>query len=156
MHNGLPNFHLLQSSKESPLTVVLDDLIFESGNNDEVADLFIKGSHHRNINVIVISQCLFFKSKHNRLLSLNSSAVVLMRNIRDPSSVQIFFRQVSPQNSKALYKAYERAMETKYGHFWLDFSQETPNILRYKSDIFSPFPTVWCQLDDRKDVALVT
>ena len=45
------------SSDTRPKLVVIDDLMRESSNNT-VADLFTKGSHHKNISVIFITQNL--------------------------------------------------------------------------------------------------
>ena len=55
-HEGLPQNEDF-SSDPRPKLVVIDDLMRESSNNT-VADLFTKGSHHKNISVIFITQNL--------------------------------------------------------------------------------------------------
>lgn len=40
--------------------IVLDDLMSLSAKNPMINDLFTKGSHHRNLSVIVLSQSLYF------------------------------------------------------------------------------------------------
>ena len=53
-----PSFHTL---------MVIDDLQNELFDNLELANLFTKGSHHRNISVIFLQQALFNKGKFSRL-----------------------------------------------------------------------------------------
>jgi len=43
----------------SPKLVIINDLIRESLSCDLIVDLFTKGSHHKNLSVILISQNLF-------------------------------------------------------------------------------------------------
>ena len=64
---------LLQSLDRRQRTlVVIDDLMSESGNNTKVTELFTKGSHHRNLSVILILQNLFYKGREMRTISLNA------------------------------------------------------------------------------------
>ena len=49
---------------------ILDDLMRES-SSDVILDLFTKGSHHKNISVIFITQNVFHKGKVLRDISLN-------------------------------------------------------------------------------------
>jgi len=46
-----------------------DDLLNEVYSKD-VCDLFTKGSHHRNISVILITQNLFHQGRFSRYISL--------------------------------------------------------------------------------------
>ena len=39
--------------------IILDDLMAQSGKDKRVADLFTRGSHHRNLSVIYIVQNIF-------------------------------------------------------------------------------------------------
>jgi hypothetical protein len=54
-HRGIPDF---DKASNGPRFVVLDDLLNEAYSRD-MCDLFIKGSHHRNIIVVLITQNLF-------------------------------------------------------------------------------------------------
>jgi len=47
----------------SPKLVIIDDLIRESSSCDATVDLFTKSSHHKNFNVILISQNLFYQRR---------------------------------------------------------------------------------------------
>ena len=49
----------------------------------EVCNLLTKGSHHRNISVILITQNLLHQAKYCRDSSLNAKYIVLLKNTRD-------------------------------------------------------------------------
>jgi ABC-type dipeptide/oligopeptide/nickel transport system ATPase subunit len=82
-HVGVPKF---QNEKGKPRLVVRDDLI-NSAYSRDVCDLFTKGSHHRNISVILISQNLFHQGKYCRDISLNAKYLVVFKNVRDKNQV---------------------------------------------------------------------
>lgn len=78
-HQGVPKFD--NASGESKL-VILDDLLNDVYSK-EVCDLFTKGSHHRNISVILITQNLFHQGRYCRDISLNAKYLVVFKNVRD-------------------------------------------------------------------------
>ncbi|RWS00550.1 hypothetical protein B4U80_03673, partial [Leptotrombidium deliense] len=41
--------------------IILDDMMAEASENQFICDLFTKGSHHKNISVILILQKIFYK-----------------------------------------------------------------------------------------------
>ena len=43
--------------------IIVDDLMTKSGKDKRIADLFIKGSHHRNLSIIYIVQNIFHQAK---------------------------------------------------------------------------------------------
>ena len=51
---------------------ILDDLLNDAYSSGLVCDLLTKGIHHRNINVILITQNIFHQSKHCRDISINA------------------------------------------------------------------------------------
>jgi len=57
-HQGLPNIEGFDGRE--PTLVIIDDLMQET--NDTVANMFSKGSHHRNISVVFLAQNLFPKN----------------------------------------------------------------------------------------------
>jgi hypothetical protein len=58
--------------------IILDDLLNEAYSGI-VCDLFTKGSHHRNLIVILITQNRFHKGRHCRDISLNAKYLVLLK-----------------------------------------------------------------------------
>jgi len=91
----------------------------------DVCDLFTKGSHHRNISVILISQNLFHQGRFCRDISLNAKYSVALRNVRDKSQFQYLAKQEHRDDSDSLYKAYLEATERAHGSLILDFAQDT-------------------------------
>ena len=57
--------------------LVIDDLMHEA--NEKVAQIFTKGSHHKNISVLFLTQNIFHSSKHSRTINLNSHYLVLFK-----------------------------------------------------------------------------
>ena len=60
--------------------IVIDDLMSEASNDKRICDLFIKGSHHRNLSVICLVQNLYYQGKESRTMSLNSQYLVVFNN----------------------------------------------------------------------------
>ena len=46
--------------------IVLDDVMAQSSKDKRIADLFTKGSHHRNVSIIYIVQNIFHQSSGQR------------------------------------------------------------------------------------------
>ena len=65
---GLPD--LKDFDGREPVLLIVDDLMNET--DETVANLFTKGSHHRNVSVMFLVQNLFHKNKHIRTISLNT------------------------------------------------------------------------------------
>ena len=62
---------------------ILDDLMSQCSNDQRVSDLFTRGSHHRSISVLYLTQNLFPPGKLSRTISLNSHYMLIFRNPRD-------------------------------------------------------------------------
>ena len=88
--------------------IVLDDLMAQSGKDKRVADLFTKGSHHRNLSVIYIVQNIFHQGKEMRNISLNAHYIVLFKSPRDRQKISILARQVNPGGVQEFMKSYDK------------------------------------------------
>lgn len=133
-HEGLPQDEDFVSDSR-PKLIVIDDLMRESSNNT-ICDLFTKGSHHRNLSCILISQNLFHQGSKQRDISLNANYIVIFKNPRDRSQIQHMARQVYPENSKFLQEAYFDATSVPHGYLLLDLKQSTPETCRVRTCIF--------------------
>lgn len=121
-----------------PRVLILDDISDEAGNSQDVANLFVKFSHHRNITVILITQNVFSKGKFFRTLSLNAQYLFLTRNIRDVTQVYTLARQIFPRNSAYMMEAYNHAMKSqKFGHLLVDLRVDSEDKNRLLANIFS-------------------
>lgn len=133
---GLPDVNEITEGDTTytPRLLVLDDLMTQKGN--QVVDLFIKHSHHKNLSVILILQNLFHQSKGMRDISINAHYMILMKNPRDKSQIPYFGRQFLPENSKFVNEAYTDATSEPYSYLLFDLKQETPDHLRIRTKIF--------------------
>ena len=126
---GIPD-NLLQSLDRTQRNIVLDDLMSESGNNKKVSELFTKGSHHRNLSVILILQ--------------NSHYMVLFKNPRDASQINHLARQMYPNKSKFMVEAYRDATLNPYAYLFVDLKPTTSEEMRLRTNIFNgEFPIVY-------------
>jgi len=73
--------------------------------NETVANLFTKGSHHRNVSVVYLAQNLFPKNKFARTMSLNTHNMVLFKNPRDTTEFANLARQMYPETSQFAIEA---------------------------------------------------
>jgi hypothetical protein len=97
---------------------------------------FTKGSHHRYISVILITQNLFHQGKYCRDISLDAKYIVVLKIVRYINEFPLLARLVLPHDSKGRSKAYLHATEAPYGYLLLDLSQDTDDSLRFRTCIF--------------------
>lgn len=123
--------------------IVLDDLM-TSAYTKPVCELFTKGSHHRNLSIILITQNIFHQGKYCRDISLNCKYLVLFKNPRDKSQILPLARQVFPDNPSSFVRIYKDATRKPFGYLFLDLTQTANDLLRFQTDIFNKnFNTVY-------------
>src|SRR5258705_1189705 len=125
-HEGLPD--LTSFDGRAPVLIIIDDLIHEADGS--VGKLFTKGSHHRNLSVIFITQNFFHQGRHSRDMSLNAHYICIFNNTRARSQISFLARQLYPEDSKFLTQAYADATIMPHGYILLDLKQQTPDMLR--------------------------
>ena len=144
---GLPdNFG---NARGKPSLLVLDDLL-KQVYSEAVCDLFTKGSHHRNVSVILVTQNPFHQSPKCRDISLNAKYVVALKNVQGRNQFSFLARQVYPENSDSLYRAYLDATSRPHGYLILDFSQDTDDRVRFRTNVFpdeNP-PVIYAPVND--------
>lgn len=131
-----------ENKENIPTLIVLDDFMLEANSNARICDLFTKGSHHRNLSVVLITQNIFHRGSYSRDISLNSKYLVVFKNPRDRSQFQHLARQLYPENSSALVRVYKEATARPHGYLLIDLAQETPEIIRFRTNIFNANYTV--------------
>ena len=132
---GLPNMAEIIPEQNPPARLlVVDDLMRES--DSRVLDVFSKGSHHRNLSVVFITQNIFHQGKGARDMSLNTHYIVFFKNPRDKSQIFHFSRQVSPENAKFIQEAFVEATSKPHSYLVFDMKQSTPEAFRFRSEIF--------------------
>jgi len=128
--------------------IVIDDL-FEEANNDAVTfnQLFTKIARHRQVTVIFLTQNLFHQGGKHRTRNLNVHYLVIFKNPRDQTAIDFIARQAYPSDRMFLVDAFIDATKNKpYGYIFIDFTQECPDDLRVRSDVFNKVSTYYKQL----------
>lgn len=115
--------------------VIIDDLMDEAGNSKEVSKLFTKGSHHRNLSVILVVQNLFHQGKVMRTISLNCHYIILFKNDRDKRQITYLASQSFPGKLDFLEKAFKMATSKPHGYLLLDFNPKRFDERQVWSDI---------------------
>jgi hypothetical protein len=132
---GIPNLNDIASESKPPARlIVIDDFMREA--DGKVVDIFSKGSHHRNLSIIFITQNIFFQGKGARDMSLNAHYLVIFKNPRDRSQFQSMARQIYPENTKFITEAYADATSKPHSYLLLDMRQSTPDAFRFRTEIF--------------------
>ena len=109
---------------------MLDDQMTEAKSHaDHLANRLVKGSHHRNITVVLMLQNMFEKGM--RTASLNTQYMVLLKNPRDRSQIGKLADQLMPNNRRFLVNVYEDATKLPHSHLVLDFQQSTADVMRF-------------------------
>lgn len=133
---GLPDMSIF-STKEANLLIV-DDLMFDAGRSNVIADLFTKGAHHRNVSIILMLQNLYHQGRKMRDIHTSTNYIVLFNNPRDKTQIKHLARQAFPDNPNFLLQAYKQACSRPFGYLVIDFSQSTPDSDRVCTGIFPP------------------
>ena len=115
--------------------VVLDDLMLQCSNDQRVADLFMRGSHHRGISVLYLTQNLFPPGELSRTISLNSHYFVIFRNHRDSLGISTLAKQMFPGRTDYLMESFRDATSRPYGYLVIDCHQQTPENVRLRTNI---------------------
>ena len=109
----------------------------EAKCDQRIADLFTKGSHHRNISIVYLTQNLFPQGKACRDIALNTTQyLVLFNNPIDRQKVATLARRIYPSTSAIFMKRFEQATSRPYGYLVVDLKSSTPEQDRLHTDIF--------------------
>jgi len=110
-----------------------------SGNeiNSLIAKFFTRYAHHTNSSVIHITQTIFSNvDKYHRIVSLNSSYLIVFRNLRDRNQIKVLGEQLFPGNGRFLDKVIADVTKINpYGYVVLDLHPETSPLLRVRTSI---------------------
>jgi hypothetical protein len=131
-HEGLPDLASFDGQQRTLL--IIDDLMHET--DDRVSKIFTRVSHHKDLSVLYLTQNLFYSSKQNRTMSLNTHYLILFKNARDATQISHLASQMYPGKSKFLIEAYRDATSTPFSYLLIDLKPDTEDKLRVRSNIF--------------------
>jgi hypothetical protein len=123
-------------AQRNPDVIVIDDLMRESVNNGQIANLFTRGSHHRNISVIFIIQNLFVQGREMRNMAVNAHYYLLMKNKRDKQQIMTLGRQVYPRKDKFFAWAVAKATSRPFSYILIDLHPRIHDNYIMRSNIF--------------------
>lgn len=135
VHYGFPTEETIKMMTPN-LLLVLDDLLTDLEENIKLVNkLFVRGSHHWNLSVILITQNIYDKSL--RLLRLNSHYLVLLRNPQGQDQVRTLAHQMYPEKRKYFLESYANATSKQFSYLFIDIHPGTPDLRRLSTNIFS-------------------
>ena len=105
---------------KQPTLIILDDFMNDIGNNKNLLDLFIKGTHHNSISAIIILQNIFHQGSIFKSLRQNCHYYYLTEHLQDRNSIEYFARALEPRNSAYFLESYADAVSKPYGGLFCD------------------------------------
>ena len=116
--------------------IIFDDLMTEAKCDQRIADLLTKGSHHRNVSIVYLTQNVFPQGKACRDIALNTQYLVMFNNPIDRQQVATLARRIYPSTSAMFMKRFEEATSRPYGYLVIDLKSSTSEQDRLQTDIF--------------------
>ena len=141
---GIPSQQDIEALAEGQnhCLLVLDDLMSKVVASETMQDLFCQFCHHKNISVVYLTQNLYQGGKCARTIALNTSALVLMKSMRNASQIRCLATQLYPGNIGFMMGAYQDAMKEAYGYLVIDMSPSADDLYRLRTHIFPDEDTV--------------
>ena len=134
---GLPTHEKIDSlTNGNHNLIILDDLMMQLLKSEDIVNMFILGSHHRNLSVFFMSQNVFQSGRHGRTIALNTQYLTLFQNPRDKSQIKYLVRQIFPDHSHYVCEAfYDAAVAKDFGYLFIDLTQQCKEDLRVRACI---------------------
>jgi len=134
-HEGLPTKEDVDQFADGQHNlIILDDLMSDIVKDENIQNLFTRGSHHKKLTILYLCQNAFCQGKCARTISLNCAYLVLFKNPRDIYQIKLMGRQIGLANT--LPEAYEDCMSEPYGYLVVDMSPRHTGLPRLCSHIF--------------------
>jgi hypothetical protein len=133
IYNGIPSKEEILERPNNTL-LILDDLINDI-DPKYLETLFIKGSHHWNVSIILVTQNLF--DKNIKVARINSHYIILMKNPQGLLQIRTLGSHLFPGKLNYFLEAYNDAIEQNaYGYLVINMKPNTPDELRLSTNIF--------------------
>lgn len=134
------NFDEMETSE--PSLLIIDDLILS--NNQSVGEMFLLGSHHKQVSTFFLTQNLFPNCPIFRTMSANAHYFVLFHSQRHLRQISTLARQIFVGNDvQRIMNAYKRASKQFRGFILLSFAPELPEELTVITDYWEICPSVY-------------
>ena len=123
-----------ENPENVPTLIVLGDLR-DSAYSTKVSQLFTKGSHHRYISLVPITQNLFHQSPSSRDFSLNSKLLSCLRIRETKHRLTTWLDKFTPKTFPVFIKQLEACKDANM-YLFLDLTQSINDILSFRTNIF--------------------
>ncbi|CAG2221972.1 unnamed protein product [Mytilus edulis] len=117
--------------------VNIDDLGHEVVRNQAMELIFTQGCHHRKLSCIFLNQNLYLGGSKARTIALNTTYLILMKNLRDVSQISMLGRQIYPGRRHMLMEAYRDAKSKPFGYLVLDLAAHVSDTYRLQITVES-------------------
>lgn len=157
-HKGLPTVDMIDefSGMRRHRLVILDDLQHRVVQDVEMELLFTQGSHHRKLSVLFLAQNVYIQGSRSRTIALNTTYLVLMKNVRDASQIATLGRQLFPGRSKILMESYRDATFDPFGYLVVDMSPHSEDQYRLRTHVFpGEDPVIYVPKNDKRATAFI-
>jgi hypothetical protein len=123
--------------------VIVDDLMTEVGGSKQLSDLFTRGSHHRKLSIVWLTQNVFPQGRFTRNLSLNAQYIIICKNPRDGQQIRTLASQIFPGKGQFLIGVYEYITKEPFQPILIDCRQETVESCRIVSHFTTASPVYY-------------
>ncbi len=124
--------------------VVLDDALVNL--DSDLLSLFLVDARHLKITVIFLSQSIYPNQEVYRQIRRSSNYVVLFKDPQGMKQIANFIMQSATCNgrSQVIWKIIAKAYEKPHSYLMIDFSQDSDENIKYRTDIFNSAIKVFC------------
>ena len=124
----IPDESVLSASE--PSIVIMDDILADPQNVKKASELFIRGSHHLNASLFLISQNLFPNNSDFRTIALNANVYVLMYSPRKYQVARFGRDLFGKDKGKDFEHAYHISTAPAYGYLIVSLQGREQHPLR--------------------------
>jgi hypothetical protein len=131
--------------------------VMDSAYSTKVSELFTKGSHHRNIILVLITQHLFHQGPSSRDFPFNTKYMVVFKNPRDKTQIVHLAQHIYPENMCSFHKIYLDVCRDPHTYLFLDLKQSINDLLRFRTKIFRDEVTeVFAQVQSNEKIEITS
>jgi hypothetical protein len=123
--------------------LVIDDLISNCHDDPTLSALFTRGSHHRNVSIILITQNYFWTGSTATDVRRNTTYLCMFRCKQDSLQVARFGQRILPHKGKYFMQSYNDATSRPHGYLFIDMHNQCPEEFMLRTNIIDDHITVY-------------
>jgi hypothetical protein len=123
--------------------LIIDDLVSQCRQDPTLSALFTRGSHHRNVSIILITQNYFWSGSTATDVRRNTTYLCMFRCKQDSLQMARFGQRIMPYKSKYFMQAYSEATSRPHGYLFVDMHSECPEEFMLRANILGEHMAVY-------------